>query len=81
LIDVKNLVEENCTIKLAVHSKLTAQLLLSDLEHYATEYPFSLVINIEENFKHHTGRLYDELVLINELEVIADANAEAVLEA
>lgn len=81
LIDVKNLVEENCTIKLAVHSKLTAQLLSSDLVHYPTEYPFSLVINIEEKFKYHTGRLYDELVLINELEVIADASAEAVLEA
>jgi len=40
-----------------------------------------LVINIEEKFEHHTGRLYDELVLINELEVIADASAEAVLEA
>lgn len=81
LIDVKNLEKEDCTFKLAVHSKLTAQLLSSDLDRYPTEYPFSLVINIEEKFKHHTGRLYDELVLINELEVIADASAEAVLEA
>ncbi|HET7732866.1 MAG TPA: S8 family serine peptidase [Paludibacter sp.] len=81
LIDVKNLTEENCTLKLAVQSRLTAQLLQSDLTHYPTEYPFSLVINIEENFKLQTGRLYEELVLINELEVIADASAEAVLEA
>ncbi len=81
LIDVKNLTEENCTLKLAVQSRLTAQLLQSDLTHYPTEYPFSLVINIEENFKLHTGRLYDELVLINELEVMVDSSAEAVLEA
>lgn len=81
LIDVKNLVEEKGTIKLAVHSKLTDQLLSSDRDNYPTEYPFSLVINIEENFRLNTGRLYDELVLINELEVIAEASAEAVLEA
>ena len=81
LIDVKNLTEENCTLKLAVQSRLTAQLLQSDLAHYPIEYPFSLVINIEENFKLQTGRLYEELVLINELEVIADASTEAVLEA
>jgi hypothetical protein len=81
LIDVKNLTEENCTLKLAVQSRLTAQLLQSDLAHYPKEYPFSLVINIEENFKLQTGRLYEELVLINELEVIADASTEAVLEA
>ncbi|MEI7675194.1 MAG: S8 family serine peptidase [Bacteroidales bacterium] len=80
-IDVKNLTEENCTLKLAVQSRLTAQLLQSDLARYPTEYPFSLVINIEENFKLQTGRLYEELVLINELEVIADASADAVLEA
>jgi len=81
LIDVKNLTEESCTLKLAVQSRLTAQLLQSDSTHYPVEYPFSLVINIEENFKLQTGRLYEELVLINELEVIADASAEAVLEA
>lgn len=81
LIDVKNLTEENCTLKLAVQSRLTAQLLPSDLAHYPTEFPFSLVINIEENFKFEIGRLYDELMLINELEVIADVSAEAVLEA
>jgi len=81
LIDVKNLTEESCTLKLAIQSRLTAQLLQSDLANYPTEYPFSLVINIEENFKLQTGRLYEELVLINELEVIADASAEAVLEA
>jgi len=40
-----------------------------------------MVINLEENFKFNSGRLYDELVLINELEVIAEASAEAVLEA
>ncbi len=81
LIDVKNLTEESCTLKLAVQSRLTAQLLQSDLAHYPTEYPFSLVINIEENFKLQTGRLYEELMLINELEVMANASAEAVLEA
>lgn len=81
LIDVKNLREENCTLKLAVQSRLTAQLLPSDLAHYPTEYPFSLVINIEENFKLQTGRLYEGLMLINKLEVMADASAEAVLEA
>lgn len=81
LIDMKNLTEENCTLKLAVQSRLTAQLLKSDSDHYPTEYPFSLVVNIEENFKLKTGRLYEELMLINELEVITDARAEAVLEA
>lgn len=80
LLDVKNLTEENCTLKLAVQCRLTAQLLQTDLTHYPTEYPFSLVINIEENFKLEKGRLYDELMLINEIEIIADASAEAVLE-
>lgn len=81
LLDVKNLTEENCTLKLAVQCRLTAQLLQPDLTLYPTEYPFSLVINIEENFKLEKGRLYDELMLINEIEIITDASAEAVLEA
>jgi hypothetical protein len=52
----------------------------SQIENYPTEFNFSLVLNIEETVRVNTGRLYDELIAINNVEVINIAEAEADLE-
>jgi hypothetical protein len=47
---------------------------------YPKEFSFSLVINIEENITVKTGRLYDEIQLVNEVEVINNLDTELELE-
>jgi hypothetical protein len=80
-IDTKQLRDEDCTFKVAVQALLSSQIIASELENYPVTYDFSLVIRIEEDIKKSTGRLYDELKLINHLEVITSAEAEGLLEA
>ena len=78
----KVLIEEDYCLKIAVNAKLHK--LLNDLDKSKlkdTQIPFSIVFTIEEkSFQNiHTGRLYDELVSINDLEIIntIDATLEA----
>lgn len=47
---------------------------------YPQEFPFSIVINIEENTKVKTDKLYDEIQLINEVEVIGKLEIDADLD-
>jgi len=75
-IDLAHLIAENQTLKLAVQCKLTEQIVGVLPEDYPTSFPFSLIIRFEENFKENNGRLYDELMAVNNLEVIQDIELE-----
>jgi hypothetical protein len=79
-VDVAQLRSEGKTFKLAVQALLSNQIMASQIENYPTEFNFSLVLNIEETVRVNTGRLYEELRAINNVEVINVAEAEADLE-
>jgi hypothetical protein len=79
-VDVAQLRSEGKTFKLAVQALLSNQIMASQIENYPKEFDFSLVLNIEETVKVSTGRLYDELRAINNVEVINLAEVGADLE-
>lgn len=79
-VDVTQLRSEGKTFKLAVQALLSNQIMASQIENYPTEFNFSLVLKIEETIRTNTGRLYDDLRAINNVEVINVAEAEADLE-
>lgn len=70
-VNLKELVDENSVFKLAIHCLLSTQLLAPDK--YNMSHKFSLAITITETLpaSRSTGRLYNEMVLINEVENIA----------
>ena len=74
-VSKERLISENGTFKIAVSSKLNKLLTEAERAKYNREYPFSIVINIQENG--NTGLLYDELCAVNELEAINVAETEA----
>ena len=45
------------------------------------EFPFSIVLSIEETIRNNSGKLYDEIQLINQLEVMQELDIDAGLEA
>jgi hypothetical protein len=75
-ISVKDLLEEQSTFKLAVHCLINSQLLSSDK--YKTTHQFSLAITIEEKLPESklTGKLYAEMIAINEIENIITLEGE-----
>lgn len=81
-VDVKNLKEEECIFKLAIHCLLSDHIIDSDK--YMKEHPFSIVVTIEESLKKGNERhkLYEEMQAINELENISilEIDAEGDLE-
>jgi subtilisin family serine protease len=80
-VSVDDLNNETNTFKLAIHSKLSEQIVGGIPENYPTAFPFSIVLTIEETIKDSTGKLYDEIQLVNEVEAIQDINLDAGLEA
>lgn len=80
-VSVDDLVNEKNTFKLAVHSKLSEQIVGGLPENYPREFPFSIVLMIEETIKNSTGKLYDKIQLINNLEAIQDVDIDSALEA
>jgi len=85
-ISKKVLLEENCILKIAVNAKLHK--LLNELDKSKlkdSKIPFSIVFTIEENTvkNTYTGKLYDELIAINDLTAInsLDVTIEAENEA
>lgn len=80
-INVEDLNNENNTFKLAIHAKLSEQIVGGLPEGYPTIFPFSIVLSIEETIKNSSGRLYDEIQLINHLEAIQDLDIDTSLEA
>lgn len=79
-VNVNDLVNEENTFKLAVHCMLTEQIVGGIPVDYPKEFPFSLVINIEENTVVKTGKLYDEIRLVNEVEVIGELEVDSDLD-
>lgn len=76
-ISVKDLEDEGSTFKLAVHCLINTQLLAPDK--YKTAHPFSMAIKIEENLpeSRQTGKLYEEMVAVNEIENIINVEGRA----
>lgn len=79
-VNLNELIDEDATFSLAVQARLTSQILKSEIDNYTKEYPFSIVLKIEETLRQPTSKLYDELIAINNLEVITEADAEGTLE-
>ncbi|NEW79640.1 MAG: S8 family peptidase [Gelidibacter sp.] len=79
-VNVNDLVNEENTFKLALHCMVTEQIVGGIPGDYPKEFPFSLVINIEENTKVKTDKLYDEIQLINEVEVIGELEIDTDLD-
>lgn len=79
-VNVNDLINEENTFKLAIHCMVTEQIVGGIPSDYPKEFPFSIVINIEENTKVKTGKLYDELQLINEVEVIGELEVDTALD-
>jgi len=71
-IDLNHLISENQVLKLAIHCKVSTQIIGGLPASYPKQFPFSLAITIEENTKKKSGKLYDELLAINNLEVLGD---------
>ncbi|RZJ90361.1 MAG: S8 family peptidase [Chryseobacterium sp.] len=71
-LNVGDLVNENNVFKLAVHSRLSEQIIGGLPDSYPRTFPFSIVLTFEENIKENTGRLYDEIYAVNNLEVLQD---------
>ncbi|MDR0863797.1 MAG: S8 family peptidase [Candidatus Symbiothrix sp.] len=74
-VSKERLIAENGTFKIAVSSRFNKLLTAEEREQYNYDHPFSIVINIQENGS--SGKLYDGLCAINELEAINTLEAEA----
>jgi hypothetical protein len=74
----KELLSEEGIFKLAVNCKINPQLLVGEERKYEHPHKFSIALRIEENLTEAklTGRLYNELIAINEIENIAIADIE-----
>lgn len=77
VVNVKDLLDEGSTFKLAIHCKLSAQLIST--VGYEKEHPFSIALCVEENMKEGktTGKLYQEMIAVNEVENIIHIEGEA----
>lgn len=80
-VSVDDLNNETNTLKLALHAKLSEQIVGGLPEKYPKEFPFSIVLTIEETIKNNTRKLYDKIQLVNEVQAIQDLNLDAGLEA
>jgi len=81
LVNIDNLNNEANTFKLAIHVKLTEQIIGGIPTDYPENFPFSIVLNIEETLRNSTGKLYDEIQLVNHVEAIQGISLETGLEA
>lgn len=79
-IDLNHLKSENQVLKLAIHCKVSTQIIGGLPSSYPKEFPFSMAITIEENTKNKSGKLYDELFAINNLEVLGDIELDGSIE-
>lgn len=78
VVNVQDLINEEGTLKLAVHCRINPQLLPGTEKPYIKSHPFSLVITVEEKLKEDklTGKLYQEMILCNSIENITVINLE-----
>lgn len=77
-ININELISEDGTFKLALNCRICPQLLDSERRQYEHEHNFSIAITVKNNITgaQFRGRLYDELVAINNLEDILTANTQ-----
>ena len=82
VISKKDLINDNCKFKIGIRSKFHGFINLLDKEENDILHPFSLIITIKENKVKNilSNRLYDEMIAINELEAVAEIEAEVELE-
>ncbi|WP_454059753.1 S8 family serine peptidase [Elizabethkingia ursingii] len=76
VVNCNDLVDEDYTIKLGIHCKVSKQIVGGLPVDYPSDFPFSIVFKIEETIKENTGQLYDELVAINEVEILNEIEVE-----
>lgn len=76
-IDLNHLITEKQVLKLAIHCKVSTQIVGGLPAGYPKQFPFSMAITIEENTKKKSGKLYDELRAINNLEVLSDIELDS----
>lgn len=79
-VDLNHLISEKQVLKLAIHCKVSNQIIGGLPGSYPKEFPFSMAITIEENTVNKSGKLYDELFAINNLEVLGDIELDGSLE-
>ncbi|MCD1117567.1 S8 family peptidase [Chryseobacterium turcicum] len=79
-VNLADLHKEDSTFKLAIHAKVSDQIVGNLPDGYPSEFPFSIVISIEETLKKSTGKLYDQLHAVNHLEVISALDLDTTLE-
>lgn len=82
-INVDELIDEKGIFKLGIHCLVHPQLRPGEDQSYLKGNKFSIAITIEETLKKENlkGKLYDELIAINEVELLGDLDQEAYLEA
>lgn len=80
-VNTDDLNNEANTFKLAIHAKLSEQIVGGIPEDYPEDFPFSIVLTIEETLKNSTGKLYNEIQLVNHVEAIQDISIDTGLEA
>lgn len=80
-ISYDDLINEESTFKLAVHCRINQQLLAPDK--YKMTHPFSMALRIEEKLPqaNQTGKLYAEMLAVNEIENIVNIEGDAEAEA
>jgi hypothetical protein len=78
-VGLDDLINENHTFKIGVNCRLSKQLFPGAERAYQHAHPFSLAIRIEEKMPagKNTGRLYNEMLLVNETINIARADGIA----
>ncbi len=81
-VNVQELINEQDTFKLAVNCRINPQLLAGTEKAYEKAHLFSIVITVEENLKEKnlTGKLYEDMIAVNEVENIAVADLEGLAE-
>lgn len=79
-IDFNHLISECQVLKLAIHCKVSKQIVGGLPTSYPNQFPFSMAITIEENTKNKSGKLYNELCAINNVEVISDVEMDGFID-
>lgn len=80
LIGTQDLLSEANTLKLAIHCRLSPQILSS--VGYEGNHQFSMAITIKENLRegNQTNKLYDEIIAINEIQSITQVDTDGQIE-
>lgn len=81
VVNVDELIDESGTFKIAVHCFTHPQLRPGEDTSYQKNNRFSIAIAIEETLKKPTGKLYDEMLAINEIENILSVDQDLEAEA